>query len=122
ADAAVGDDGDAGLVRDAASGEDGGDLGDADAGDDARGADGAGADADLDSVGAGVDQVLGALGGGDVSGDHLDVVGFLDAADGLDDVFGVAVRGVDDDDVDVSLDERFDARKIVDAGRRADAE
>ena len=46
-----------------------GELRHADAGDDARRADRAGADADLDRVGAGVDQRLGRLGGGDVAGD-----------------------------------------------------
>ena len=48
-----------------------GELRHADAGDDARGADRARADADLDRVGAGIDQRLGALGGGDVAGDDL---------------------------------------------------
>ena len=51
--------------------EDGGDLRHADAGDDAGGADGAGTDADLDGVGAGVDEVAGAFGGGDVAGDDV---------------------------------------------------
>ena len=49
--------------------EHGGDLRDADAGDDPGGADRSRADADLDGVGAGVDERLGRLGGGDVAGD-----------------------------------------------------
>ena len=52
---------------------DGRQLRHADAGDDARGADRAGADADLDAIGAGIDQRLGAVGGGDIAGDDLDV-------------------------------------------------
>jgi hypothetical protein len=57
---------------------DGGDLGHAGAGDHARGADGAGADADLDGVGAGVDEGHGAFVGGDVAGEEVDVgEGFL---------------------------------------------
>ena len=51
----------------------GGELGHADTGDDAGGADRARADADLDTVGAGLDQSLGGLAGGDVAGDDLQV-------------------------------------------------
>ena len=50
---------------------DGGQLRHADAGDDPGGADRAGTDADLDRVGAGVDQRLRAVVGGDVAGDDL---------------------------------------------------
>ena len=53
---------------------DGGELRHADARDDARRADRARADADLDGVGAGVDQRLGALARRHVAGDHLDGV------------------------------------------------
>ena len=49
---------------------DSGDLRHARAGNHARGADGAGADADLDGVGAGIDQRQRALVGGDVAGDQ----------------------------------------------------
>ena len=49
--------------------DDRGELRHADAGDDARGADRAGADADLDRVGAGVDQRPRAVVGGDIAGD-----------------------------------------------------
>ena len=54
------------------------------AGDDPGGADRAGAEADLDRVGARVDERLGALAGGDVAADDLDVLGGgvgLEAAD-----------------------------------------
>ena len=50
---------------------DGGELRHADAGDDARGADRARPDADLDGVGAGVDQRPGAVARRDVAGDDL---------------------------------------------------
>ena len=51
------------------------DLRHADAGDDARGADRARADADLDRVGAGLDQRLRRRAGGDVAADHVDAAG-----------------------------------------------
>ncbi len=60
----------------------GGELRHADAGDDAGGADRARADADLDRIGAGVDQRLRALAGRDIAGDDRDLVGgALDAPD-----------------------------------------
>ena len=61
------------LRRGARGLRDGGDLRHAGAGDHARGADGAGTDADLDGVGAGVDEGHGAVVGGDVAGDQIDV-------------------------------------------------
>ena len=70
-DAAVGDDRDARLLRRLDRRHDRRELRHADAGDDARGADRARADADLDRVGAGVDQRLRAVGGGDVAGHDL---------------------------------------------------
>jgi hypothetical protein len=48
------------------------DLRHADPGHDARGADAPGPDADLDRVGAGVDERLGGVGRRDVAGDDLD--------------------------------------------------
>ena len=104
---------------------DGGELGDADAGDDAGGADGAGADADLDAVRAGVDEGARAFGGGDVAGDDLQGVRqALDAGDGAQHAFRMAVRGVDDDDVDLGGDEGFRAgvAVIAHAGGGGDAE
>ena len=52
---------------------DGGDLRHADTGDDAGGADRTGADADLDRVGAVIDQRAGGIRRGDVAADHLDL-------------------------------------------------
>ena len=69
-DAAVGDHRHAALAARLDHVEDRGELRHADAGDDAGGADRAGADADLDRIGAGIDQRLGAVGGGDIAGDR----------------------------------------------------
>ena len=95
---------------------DGGDLRHADAGDDAGGADRARADADLDGVGAGVDERLRALAGRDVAADDVDVrerrVG-LEPADDVEHARGVAVRGVDD--------EHVDARRRAGASARSQA-
>ena len=124
ADAAVGD------QRNAAAGErlrDGVDrhhLRHADAGDDPRRADRARADADLDRVGAGLDEVERGLAGGDVAADDVDVGKVaLDPAHALDDAGAVAVRGVDDDDVDAGADEQLGALlgAVADADRGADA-
>ena len=88
--------------------EDGGELRHADAGDDAGGADRARADADLDRVGAGIDQRLGAVGGGDVAGDDLGRVGEpADLADRVEDARGMAVRGVDHEDIDAGIEQRL---------------
>ena len=71
-DAAVGDDRNAAFAARAKGLGDGGDLRHAGAGDHARGADRAGPDADLDRVGAGVDQCHRALVGGNVAGEQVD--------------------------------------------------
>ncbi len=105
--------------------EDGGELRHADAGDDAGGADRARPDADLDGVRARVDQRLRALSGGDVAGDDRDPVGgALDAAHLLEHLFGMAVRGVDDQAVDARLDQHLRALETLaaDGGRRGDAQ
>ena len=80
----------------------------ADAGDDAGGADRARPDADLDGVGAGVDERLRALAGRDVAADDLDVLGRrvgLEPPDHVEQEVDVAVRGVGDEDVDPGLDQ-----------------
>ena len=104
--------------------EDGGHLRHADAGDDARGADRAGPDAGLKAVRAGVDQRLGRLAGRDVAGDQLDVELGLDPPHHLDDAARVAVRGVDDEHVDLGGDEGGGALERVgaDADGGADAQ
>ena len=106
-------------------GRHGRDLRNADAGDDTRRADRAGADADLDAVGARVDERLRSLGRHDVACDQLQVrILALDLAHALEHVARVAVRRVDDDDVDAGLDEQRDALVGIDAGAdgRADAQ
>ena len=83
---------------------DGGHLRYPDPGDDSGGADRSRAHADLDAVGPGPDQVFGAFGGGDVAGDDLQIgEGTLDLAQGVEDVLGVAVGGIETDDVNSGL-------------------
>ena len=116
ADAAVGDARDRALegLRDLV---DRGDLRDADAADDARRADRAGADADLDGVRAGVAQRDGGLARDDVAGDDVDVREVLrEPGHHVEDALGVAVRGVDDEDVRPRLGEGLGALVVVAAG------
>ena len=126
--AAVGDHRDAGLARGERRLVDGGDLRHADAGDDAGGADRAGADADLDGVRARVDERLRAGAGGDVAADDVDVVERrvgLEPADDVDHARGVAVGGVDDDDVDAGVAQSTPARSQASPKKpmaRADAQ
>ena len=102
-----------------------GELRHADAGDDARGADRARADADLDRVGAGIDQRLRALVGRDIAGDHLHGVGEpLDAVDRFQHARGMAVRGIDHDQIDAGVDQPLGALEaaLADRGRGGDAQ
>ena len=125
AHAAVGDQRHAAAGERLGDGVDRHDLRHADAGDDARGADRARADADLDRVGAGLDQRQRGGAGGDVAADDVDVREVaLDPAHALDDAGAVAVRGVDDDDVDAGAHEQLDALlgALADADRGADAQ
>src|SRR4029077_2200718 len=99
---------------------DSGELRHADARDNPCGADRARTDADLDRVRAGIDQRLGAFLRGDIAGDDLDRVGeTLDAVDRLQHPRGVAVRGVNDDQVDTGVDQPFGAlmTALADRGR-----
>ena len=125
-DAAVGDDRHVRALRPAsAASRIGGELRHADAGDDAGGADRARPDADLDRVGAGVDQRLRALAGRDVAGDDRDLVGrALDAPDLLEHLLGMAVGGVDDEAVDARRHQQFGALEalVADGGGRGDAQ
>src|SRR5438067_2734008 len=73
-DAPISADRDPVTVRGLGPIEDRGDLGHPGAGDDPRRTDGARAHPDLDAVGACCDELLGAFGGRDVPGDHLDAV------------------------------------------------
>src|SRR3954454_13188469 len=101
--AAVGDDGNRGR---AGALVDRRDLRDPDAGDDASRADRAWTYACLDCVSAGGDQGLRGFGGRHVPGDHLDVPLRLHALDHLRHRRRMAVRGVDDEDVDARIHER----------------
>ena len=67
-----------------------------------------GPDADLDRVGAGLDQRRGRRPGGDVAADHLDPVADfgLELADHVEHQPVVGVRGVDDQHVDAGVDQR----------------
>ena len=85
-----------------------GDLGHSHPGDHAGGADRAGSHADLDRVGAGVDERLGAGPGRDVAADDLDVLGGrvgLQPPDHVEQQPDVPVRGVGDQHVDAGVDE-----------------
>lgn len=110
ADAAVGDAWNAGADESFSDVADCGDLRNADACDDAGRTDGARADADLDAVCSVVDEGEGGCSGGDVAADDLEVwIVFLDPLDAVENAGGVAVCGVDYDDVDSGVDEAFDA-------------
>ena len=124
-DAAVGNDRCAAPARDLDRIHDGGELGYADTGDHARGADRSRADADLDRVRAGVDQRLGAFAGRDVAGNHLHRVRqALDACDGVEHRARMAVRGVDDHEVNARRDQPGGAIEalVADGGRGGDAQ
>ena len=81
-----------------------------DAGNDAGGADGTRADADLYAIRARADQRPGRLGGRDIAGDHLNMVGqFLDRFDRGRHLLAMAMRSVDDDEVAFRIDQRLAA-------------
>ena len=85
----------------------GGELRAADAGHHPGRAHRAGADADLDDVGARLDQVAHALGGHDVAGDDRDARGRAPrtARERVEHRLLVAVRGVDDEHVDAGVEQ-----------------
>ena len=122
-DAAIGDHGHVGFLRGFDRIHDRGQLRHADAGDNPRGADRTGTDADLDRIGAGIDQRLRAFLGRDIAGDHLHGVGKpLDAVDGFQHPRGMAVRGVDHDQIDAGVDQPLGAlvTALADGGRGRD--
>ena len=98
----------------------------ADAGDDARGADRAGADADLDRVGAGIDQRLGAFARWRRcrrrSGCSSRAAGCARTASSTRS--RMAVRGIDHQHVDAGIEQRLGALDAVlaGAGRGGDAQ
>ncbi len=104
----------------------GGYLRDAHSGDDPRRADAPRTDPDLHGIDAGVDESLGPLYRRHIAGDDLHVREFfLRRAHGVDDAAVVAVRRVDDDDVDTGADESRGAfvpiRSWTDGGPDAEA-
>ncbi|MCY1410937.1 hypothetical protein D9M71_263160 [compost metagenome] len=110
ADAAVGDQRNAGAFKGGGDVGDGGNLRYANTGNDTGGADRARADADLDRVRASLGQCASGFAGGDVAADHLDLrVGFLDPANAVDHALGVTVGGVHHHHVDPGVDQCSDA-------------
>src|SRR3546814_18980486 len=64
-------------------------------------------DPDLDAVRAGIDQCARRLGRGDVAGNDLHRIGqLLDPLDRAGDLAVMAVRGIDDDEIDLRIDQR----------------
>ena len=113
-DAAIGDDGNSGALGGARGFHDSGELRHACAGDDARGANRAGADADFESVDAERDEVFRGFVGGDVSGDELRFGKALaNGFDGVHDARGVAMGGVDGEDVGLGFGHFEGAFEVV---------
>jgi hypothetical protein len=124
-DAAVGDDRDIVLLRRLDRFEQRGELRHADARHNAGGADGARTNADLDRIGAGIDERLGTVGGRDIAGDDLHGIRMpFDAAHLVEHERRMAMGGIDHDQIGAGIDQPFGARKagIADAGRGRDPE
>jgi hypothetical protein len=99
--------------------------GDAGAGDDAGGADAPRADADLDGVGAALDEGQGPLLGGHVAHHQLDLREALaQSGRGVEHAAAVGVRGVEHEEIDLGLDQGRGALQVVAVGadRRAHAQ
>ena len=89
----------------------------ADPGDHPGGADRARADPDLDRIGAGVDQRLGAGERGDIAGDQLHrVARAAHPCDRVEHAGRMAMRGIDHQDIDARLDQRLGALQAGRAG------
>ena len=114
ADAAVGDQRDAGLARRPRALEHGRELRHADAGDESRRAREARADADLHGVGAGLGEVAHGVAGRDVAGDDL---GLREAAPelahGLERRLGVAVGDVEHERIGIGGEQRLGALEVA---------
>ncbi len=102
-----------------------GQLRHADARDDAGGADRTGTDADLERVGARVDQRLGAFRRGDIAGDHRHIIGHaLDPDDLIQHLLRMAMRRIDHDAVHARINQHLRAKKslVADGGGGGDAQ
>ena len=125
ADAAVGNQRDAGAFEGFGDVVDGGQLRHAHACDDAGGANRTRTDADFHCVRTGGHQIPCGLRGCDIAADNLyfGIMVFYPFHT-VDDALAVAVRGIDNDDVYAGIDQCFDAFLGVCAGtdRRADAQ
>lgn len=116
-DPPIGDAGDAELGREAGNVEDGCGLGSAHGHDFLRYARRAGTHADPEPVDAGSDQGSGLCDGDDVASDHVEIwVFFLYVFDhfGLED--GIALRGIEDDDVETGVCELLQSVFILWSG------
>ncbi len=81
-----------------------------------------GSDPDLDGVCTRVGESFCSFSGGDVARDHVDGPAFFDFADRVDDVFGVTVSRIDDEDIDPFFEESGSAIVIADANCCPDPE
>ena len=118
ADATVGDDGDAKVVCVLGNSVDRRALGTSDSHDLLGDANRARAHADTEGIGTRGDERGGLLLGDDVAGNDLQVtVGGLDVLDHVHLPDRIALRRVNDDDVDAGLHEKLEARAVVLAGR-----
>ena len=116
-DPAVGDAGDAEARRELGDAVDGGGLRAADGHDLLRDAGAAGAHADAQAVDAGGDEGGRLVPGHDVAADDVEVgVGLFDPLDHGELVLGVALAGVEDDDVEARVDEGGEAGFVGFAG------
>src|SRR3954469_10864902 len=125
AHAAIGDEGHARFLERRGDVLDRSDLRHADARNNARGADRAGTDADLDAIGAMVDERLRGVAGADVAADDLHVrIARLDPLHAVEHALRMAMRGIHHQDVRTGLDQGGDALvgAFADADRRADAQ
>ena len=103
----------------------GSELRHADTGNDSGGANRAWPDADLDRVGAGIDQRPGALAGRNIAGNHLHGVRQpFDPVDRFENALGMPMRRVHDDEIDAGLEQPFAAleTRIADRSRGGDAQ
>src|SRR5690606_7249399 len=118
-DSAIGDDGNALLLRDTDGTHDRSQLRNADTCNNARRADGAGPDTDLYAISAGINQRLCAFWRGDVTGDDAYCArNLFRPCHGIKNPLRVAMRRIDDEQIDSGINQPFRALKpvLADAG------